>query len=253
MHHTEVILNQGYTDVNPVVFGYESCEKGHSYGPAIRTYWLLHFVASGKGKFVIGDRTYPVTEDSLFVIPPFVETYYEADGADPWEYIWVGFTASDRVRFFREDVIYLPEARRLFEGMRTLCGTERGTTERICAYLWELFSFLQSRSRPGTSRVAMAESILRAELSSALTVSEVAARVGMDRSHFSTLFKRETGLAPKEYLQRVRLEEAARLLSRGHSVTVTALSVGYGDVYVFSKMFKRRFGVSPSEYKKKLP
>jgi len=37
------------------------------------------------------------------------------------------------------------------------------------------------------------------------------------------------------------------------SVTVTALSVGYPDVYTFSKAFKKHFGMSPRAYKKQPP
>ena len=42
---------------------------------------------------------------------------------------------------------------------------------------------------------------------------------------------------------------AASLLANGNvTVSVTAYSVGYTDIFTFSKMFKKHFGISPKEY-----
>ena len=73
-------------------FGYEECEKTQSYGPATRTHWLIHFVESGFGIFRIGEKEYKIGPGEMFVIPPYVETCYQADGSNPWSYIWIGFT-----------------------------------------------------------------------------------------------------------------------------------------------------------------
>ena len=39
--HSEIIMNKEYAGVNPIQFGYESCEKSHGFGPATRTHWLF--------------------------------------------------------------------------------------------------------------------------------------------------------------------------------------------------------------------
>ena len=80
---------------------------------------------------------------------------------------------------------------------------------------------------------------------------DIADRIGLERTYFSNLFKKEMGISPKKYLLKHRMEQAADLIkNRGYSVSVTALSVGYSDVYIFSKMFKQYYGVSPSKFKK---
>ena len=80
-------------------------------------------------------------------------------------------------------------------------------------------------------------------------MQSIADGVGLERTYFSSLFKKRTGLSPKQYLLKVRMEQAATFLKEyGYSVSVTALSVGYSDVYIFSKMFKQFYGVSPSKY-----
>ena len=140
--YNEAIINKGYKDINPMQFGSEICSPSHSFGPALRTYWLLHYVVSGKGHFRIKDREYTVTAGNIFVIPPFVETYYEADSRDPWEYIWVGFTADSELDFLFSDVMYMPQTHHIFEGMKKCSNMNKGKTEFLCSKIWQLISMI---------------------------------------------------------------------------------------------------------------
>ncbi|MGH2354685.1 MAG: helix-turn-helix transcriptional regulator [Chloroflexota bacterium] len=64
--------------------------------------------------------------------------------------------------------------------------------------------------------------------------------------HVLLLFRRETGMAPVEYLHRYRLQRARELLERTTlPVAEIAAPVGLPDPYYFSRAFKRREGVSP--------
>ena len=38
--------------------GYSICEAGHSFGPAVRPNYILHYVLDGRGTYRIGSRTY---------------------------------------------------------------------------------------------------------------------------------------------------------------------------------------------------
>lgn len=84
-----------------------------------------------------------------------------------------------------------------------------------------------------------------------LNVQQLSKRVCLDRSYFSSLFKNKVGVSPGKYLLTYRMKRAADLLkNHGCSVTVTANSVGYCDVFTFSKMFKRVYGCAPHIYGK---
>ncbi|MBR4282561.1 MAG: helix-turn-helix domain-containing protein [Clostridia bacterium] len=48
-----------------------------------------------------------------------------------------------------------------------------------------------------------------------------------------------------------RMKQAKKFLDLGYSITTTAISVGYSDIYIFSKIFKQRFGIAPSHYQSK--
>ena len=48
----KVFFNKGYTDINPLQFGFQKCPPSHTWGPHIREYYLIHYVVSGKGRFM---------------------------------------------------------------------------------------------------------------------------------------------------------------------------------------------------------
>ncbi len=239
-------------DLNPVIFGFQDCASGHYYGPTVRTYWLIHFVVTGKGIFEINGVTYPVSKGMMFVIPPYVQTFYQSDKDEPWNYIWIGFTASDDLPMGLPPVIDCPQAGSVFQSMKNCATYENGRSAFLSGKLWELFACLKEMEKIQADPVAQALFMIRAEYMSELSVQELARRLNLNRSYFSAIFKSKTGVSPGKYLLNFRMEQAAQLLKKhGCSVTVTANSVGYSDVFTFSKMFKRVYGCSPNTYTKK--
>jgi two-component system response regulator YesN len=80
--------------------------------------------------------------------------------------------------------------------------------------------------------------------------AEVADRVGLSRSHFSTIFKKETGVSYLQYVHQRRLEKACKLLaSTDWKIHVIAEKIGIPDDKHFSKWFKKHMGLTPSEYR----
>lgn len=67
--------------------GIEYCYPSHSFGPAIREQYLLHYILDGKGIFKVNNKTYNLTKGQGFLINPNELTYYEADKYEPWKYI----------------------------------------------------------------------------------------------------------------------------------------------------------------------
>ena len=71
--------------------GYSICQPRHSFGPAVRPGYILHFILSGRGSYQVGDCHYELKAGEGFLIEPDVMTYYEADAEEPWSYLWIGF------------------------------------------------------------------------------------------------------------------------------------------------------------------
>lgn len=250
MEISEIIINEDYHGLNPVVFGRERCEPSHSFGPAVRTYWLLHYVVSGKGRFVREGKTYYLGKGDIFVIPPMLETYYEADKNDPWHYIWIGFTASDiPKKVLDKPVLHLPLSGRIFQDMKRCSELEGGRSAYLSSRLWELMSMLLDEGSGSAGHIEKALSIIHSEYANGITVTELSHRLNLDRTYFSALFKKKVGLSPVKYLNELRLNQAADLIkNHGMAPGIAALSVGYADYCNFLKAFKKHFGCSPRAY-----
>ena len=83
-----------------------------------------------------------------------------------------------------------------------------------------------------------------------ISLKKVATEVCLSQYYFSHIFKKELGMNFIEYLTRVRLEEAAKLLNNpGLNINQIAFAVGYQDPAYFSKLFKKHKKISPLNYR----
>ena len=133
--------------------------------------------------------------------------------------------------------------------MKKCSGLSTGRTEFLCSKIWQLISLIYDKQNDEADYINKAVSMINSEYMSNISVQSIADRIGLERTYFSDLFKKKIGISPKQFLLKTRMEQAAVFIrDYGYSVSVTALSVGYSDVYTFSKMFKQYFGISPSKY-----
>ena len=85
----------------------------------------------------------------------------------------------------------------------------------------------------------------------AITIQEVARRVGVTQEHLTRLFDRAFGVSPLQYYRRLRMEIAAsKLLNTTLSVKEIAWELGYANPFHLSRSFRRYAGISPSEYRR---
>jgi YesN/AraC family two-component response regulator len=82
-----------------------------------------------------------------------------------------------------------------------------------------------------------------------VSLPEAADIAHMSVGHLCRLFRRSTGRTFVDYVNRMRVEKAAALLSlEGCNVTEAAMSVGFDDVGYFSRVFKKYMTRSPGLY-----
>lgn len=247
MRHLEAIVDSGHIALVPVQYGHQKCPPLWSHGPAVRTFWLLHYVLSGKGVFLRDGILHEVNAGDIFVIPPYDETFYQADENEPWHYIWIGFSADPSAEsIFSNPVIHRPEAEEIFRQMRRCEAMEGGKSAFLRSKLWELISMLLEEKTPLPSYIEKALAFFHAEYANQISVSDAAKHLNLNRSYFCSVFKKELGIPPMEYLLNLRLQKAAELM-QNHKVppTVAATSSGFSDYCNFSKAFKKKYGVSP--------
>jgi len=93
--------------------------------------------------------------------------------------------------------------------------------------------------------------------SSELKISDIAAHCGISERYLCKLFDSAVGLSPKEYIIKLRIDYAKKLLSgtsagEGFENTVENITtlVGFNDSNHFSTLFRKKTGLSPSRYRK---
>ena len=78
------------------------------------------------------------------------------------------------------------------------------------------------------------------------TLASLASSVAISPFQFARVFRQLTGRPPHQYLMKVRLDAARRMLLDGVSVTDACFDSGFSSLSHFIHVFKRRFGCTPS-------
>ena len=84
-----------------------------------------------------------------------------------------------------------------------------------------------------------------------LSLGALASVANFSPFHFHRIFTVMTGETPGNFVQRMRVEKAARLLQNEKRMTITdiAYSCGFGSVSLFSRSFRLFFGTTAKEYR----
>ena len=106
------------------------------------------------------------------------------------------------------------------------------------------------KSHPAVEKGAQ---LFRSRLAEAWTLPQLSRELhGINPSYLVRLFHADTGLAPMQFLARLRAERAASLLVRGdEAVGMIGGEVGWNDPNYFSRRFRSFFGMSPLAYREK--
>ena len=251
--------------------GCSRTEPLHSFGPALKPHYMIHYVLSGKGTFRMGGREYPLEAGSGFLIVPGQLAFYQSDEREPWTYVWVGFSGSGVESFVsytglsvRQPVFQSDRSDELYGSVRDMMehNTYGLTNElRRNGQLQIFLSLIAESARPqdrpeedkANQYVKRAVEFIQRNYCNPVKVTDVADYVCINRSYLYTLFEHSMGMSPQQFLTAFRLTRAAELLAVTQlPVESIALSCGYNDPLVFTKAFKQMKGMAPSAYRKEL-
>ena len=252
--------------------GLSQTEPGHSFGPALKPHFMIHYVLSGKGSFSIGGKRYPLNEKYGFLIVPDELAYYVADENDPWTYVWIGFggrraeeIVSQLGLSLQQPVFKSEKSKDIYDIVKDMMDHNTFSVEDdlrrnglLSMFLSVIASGLsvtpKSDSGSANDYVNRAQAYVRSNYCNPIKVTDIADYVCINRSYLYTLFQNALGISPQQYLARYRIAKAVELLQlTSLPIESVAISCGYSDPLVFSKAFRQEKGISPSTYRKSLP
>jgi AraC-like DNA-binding protein len=231
---------------------------------------LVIFCMRGTGWVRCGGVSSEMSAGSLIWLPPDTAHAYGSSKDDAWSIAWAHF-AGDEVAAWRalldavtsagNTVIELPVDHLDEIALdRVYPALERGYALRhqvsAAAALRHSLSAVAELAmerpevRSARDRVAASVTMLRRDIGRPHRLEELATAAGMSVTHYSALFRRHTGFAPIDFLIRLRVQQACRLLDTTKlSVTEIASRVGYEDAYYFTRSFRRVMSCAPRRYR----
>ncbi len=264
------LSNRKFSELYLSFCGYSKCEPLHSFGPAVRPDYVIHYILKGKGRYHVGDTRYLLETGQGFLIEPNALTFYQADADDPWEYLWVGFNGTNVREYLRD--VGLNSEQLVFcsdhgaELKHTVVEMLKDPTGSISSqYMRQglLYSFFAILSKDINISVPLdsdgknihimrAVEYVRNNYFDSIRVTDIAKYVCVDRTYLYELFRRYLNVSPQEYLTNYRLTRAAELLTLTDlTMNEIALSCGYQNAYSFGKAFKAKRGIAPAKYREK--
>lgn len=231
--------------------------------------YILLYCTAGKGEVQIEKMPYPLLAGNFIIIPAEKAHAYASDKNNPWTIYWAHFKGHlvkslialllRRQKNYKGFVQFNESRIKLFDDI--YLNLERGySTDNLCyvntSFQHFLSSFIFDDKFNYSSKKVMVNPIdlsieyMQKNLHATFTLAEVAKSVNLSSSHFSALFKEQTGFAPIKYFNQIKIQKACQYLQfTDLRIKEIAAALGIDDQYYFSRMFSKIMGVAPQDYK----
>ena len=242
--------------------------------------WELYYVTQGNGVRMTGDTLMPFSEGDVVLIPPSMPHYWEykpesANADGEITYLMVAFSPE----LIDKCMEVFPEVRnRLYgqilpsEALKYGFGSSVEIKRSLArmsglddiGQLSEMISLLPIifttkdhtligkpiKIERDIRRMQSVAEYVMAHYVHNITLDDIAAHIGMNRSAFCTFFKRNKGMTFSQFVTLYRLETACGLLKTSHKqVSEICFAVGFNDLPHFNRVFKKEYGITPSQFR----
>lgn len=237
--------------------------------PAGRADYNIIYITKGKGYFTTQGQTIVACPGDVFLYLPGVPQHYIFKGEDSTELYWMhisGYAIGEQLdklglsqnpfyhvgidptiiglykKIIREMQLKDPGYDQLSSGLLTVL---------LSLYARKTVYAKSNSSVLIDSDVREAINMMHYKYNEEYSAEYYADLCNLSLSRFIHKFKDATGMSPLEYIIRIRIDEAKRLLhSTSYNVSEISVIVGYENPLYFSRVFKKETGVSPVVYRK---
>ena len=224
--------------------------------------YTLCLVTDGEGTLNCNDTVYPLIKNTLFCVFPNKEATFISSVEFPYTLYTITLECSHLENAITlkptSPVTYLrsQQIERLFRSIYK--SVESQTTRehlRAVGYTYAMLAIIADNkpivaSKRGRDIASEAISYINDNYTSpGLTITSVAEYLHLNRTYFSEVFKKETGMTAISYINDLRLKKALYLLMETN-LTVSQIAEEIGMDFVwFSKLFKSSHGESPAKFR----
>jgi AraC-like DNA-binding protein len=209
-----------------------------------------------------------VTAGTAIVVLPGVWHRYAPDPKTGWTERWIELRGPIPTALFKKGVLGaahsltpIERSHEMGELMDRIEARMSGSTAAFdpeaAALGLQVLSLVTERpgerspERPITSLVAKAERRLLDSVDTPPAIPGLARELGVAYSYFRREFKRHTGLAPYQYVRRLRLEKARRMIGNStESLQSISEQLGFASPFHLSSAFKKQYGQSPDHWRR---
>lgn len=237
--------------------------------------YVLIYCVDGNGWYRIGNQEIQqVHKDEFFILPANVSHVYGADDGDSWTIYWVHFNGRHAPTY--AEGVHTPQhinvtvdsrighRNNLFEEIMTTLmegrdiNSLRYASSLLHYYLATMRYLKQYReankreSSFSINPVPAAIHYMEENIERKLPMDDILHYVGYSQSHFTELFRKETGQSPHSYFNSLKVKEACKLLIKTDmKINQICFKLGIEDCYYFSRLFTKQMGLSPQKYRDK--
>ncbi|KFI39282.1 transcriptional regulator, AraC family [Bifidobacterium actinocoloniiforme DSM 22766] len=265
-------LRQPSTDVDGLSFavcGISETHPDHSFGPALRSTYIVHIVLGGTGTVRREGTKYNLRRNDGFIVGPETPVQYQASTTTPWLYLWIGFSGSavssclSSIGLGPSHSIFHVDQNQAFLRVITECFSYTGGSVsdglKLNSLAYEFLHLLTehatgstlSRSRATSDETARkAIDYIAEHHAEGIGPGDVAKALHLDRSYLSRRFHEVTDLTLRDYIDGIRLDKACDLLGMTSlPVQEVAKECGYSSTEQFARKFKEKTSSTPAEYR----
>jgi AraC-like DNA-binding protein len=225
--------------------------------------WQLVVITEGEGFF---DEKPVGAGDVIFVTPGRWHRYRPSEKTG-WTEMWVELEGDVMARLTAKGVlpaecgvvrpVQFDELKEAVAAVHREIGASAGAGRpaELGALAMRVLGLLTAKTADSGSRlnraVKAAERMLAERLDEPPSMPALARKLGVNYASFRREFARQAGMAPQQYLMRLRLERAQRMIgTTPFTLEAIAEQLGFSSAFHLSSAFKKRFGVSPTVWRR---
>jgi AraC family transcriptional regulator len=250
----------------PISAGHFFCVEGYHLVRKNYNSLLITHILDGSFTYIKDGKHITAHKGDTVILDCYKPHEYYTN--DSFESIWIHIAGANSYELFEEiersegnlvkckDVQHLRKLLfRVFDGMK---GDYPTTELSVSLDIYKIFTELlnpQSTKSKGKSNyedsIQTVKEYIAENLNENLTVGALAEIVNMSSSHFSRVFKQQTGFSPYDYILISRLNRAKYLLQvTDMTVSSIAYEIGFNSESNFIYFFTENEGISPGKFRK---